>query len=146
MNGVNGEFRCRELTAIVGPSGAGKSTLLDILTGYTTNITNGSISINGQPRDLKQFRRQTTYILQNNYLHMHITVWEAMFFSINLKIGDQLNDVEKQERVSKMSIKIKTLKLIFNQLRLDKSLKRLICTIIAVQKLVNCQVVSANDW
>lgn len=35
LNGVNGEFRANELTAIMGPSGAGKSTLLDILTGYT---------------------------------------------------------------------------------------------------------------
>lgn len=35
LNGLNGEFRANELTAIMGPSGAGKSTLLDILTGYT---------------------------------------------------------------------------------------------------------------
>lgn len=106
LNDVNGEFRAGELTAIMGPSGAGKSTLLDILTGYTTNIASGTIKINGRCRDLKRFRRQVVYIMQDCELQMHITVWEAMYFSVNLKIGSQLKHDEKTERVSIVRKKI----------------------------------------
>jgi ATP-binding cassette, subfamily G (WHITE), member 1 len=35
LNGMDGEFRAGDLTAIMGSSGTGKSTLLDILSGYT---------------------------------------------------------------------------------------------------------------
>lgn len=108
MNGVNGEFRAGTITAIMGPSGAGKSTLLDILTGYTTNLTSGTITINGHARDLKRFRSQSAYIMQDDLLQMHITVWEAMFFSVNLKIGSQLKRAEKKQRVSKSKNKKKT--------------------------------------
>lgn len=100
LNGINGEFRAGELSTIVGPSGAGKSTLLDILTGYTTKIASGTIKINGRCRDLRRFRRQVAYIMQDCELQMHITVWEAMYFSVNLKIGPQLKLNEKKDRVS----------------------------------------------
>lgn len=100
LNGLNGEFKAGELTAIMGPSGAGKSTLLDVLTGYTTNLASGTITINGQARDLKRFRNQAAYIMQDDLLQMHITVWEAMYFSVNLKIGSQLKRAEKKQRVS----------------------------------------------
>lgn len=90
------------MTAIIGPSGAGKSTLLDILTGYTTKLESGTITINGHARDLKQFRSQAAYIMQDDLLQMHITAWEAMYFSVNLKIGSQLNRIEKKQLVSNM--------------------------------------------
>lgn len=99
MNGINGEFRAGELSAIMGPSGAGKTTLLDILTGYITNLASGTIKVNGRCRDLKRFRCQSAYIMQECQLQVHLTVWEAMFFSINLKIGSQLKRNEKKERV-----------------------------------------------
>lgn len=83
----------------MGPSGAGKSTLLDILTGYTTKLASGTITINGKARDLKRFRSQAAYIMQDDLLQMHITVYEAMFFSVNLKVGSQLKRIEKKQRV-----------------------------------------------
>lgn len=99
LDHINGEFRGGELTAIMGPSGAGKTTLLDIITGYTTNLASGTITVNGRCRDLKRFRCQSAYIMQECQLQMHLTVWEAMLFSINLKIGTRLNYKEKKDRV-----------------------------------------------
>lgn len=120
LNGLNGEFRAGELTAIMGPSGAGKSTLLDILTGYTTNLASGTITINGHARDLKRFRGQAAYIMQDDLLQMHITVWEAMHFSVNLKIGSQLKRAEKKQRVSTRA----------TSPSIEKSIEQLNCTII----------------
>lgn len=100
LNGINGEFRAGELTAIVGPSGAGKTSILDILTGFTSNLTSGTITVNGTQRDLKRFRSQAVYIMQDCQLQMLLTVSEAMFFSANLKIGGQMTYAEKKERVS----------------------------------------------
>lgn len=95
LNGLSGEFRAGELTAIMGPSGAGKSTLLDILTGYITKFTSGTITANG--RQCKNVK--IAYIIQDCQLQIHITVWEAMIFAINLKVGAQLTYAEKKERV-----------------------------------------------
>lgn len=67
---------------------------------YRTNLTSGNITINGRPRDLKLFRSQAAYIMQDDLLQTHITVYEAMHFSVNLKIGNQLKHSEKKERVS----------------------------------------------
>lgn len=80
----------------------GKTSLLDILTGYTTNLSSGTITVNGRCRDLKRFRYQSAYIMQECQLQVHLTVWEAMFFSINLKIGAHLKRTEKKERVKNL--------------------------------------------
>lgn len=102
---MNGEFRNNQLTAVMGPSGAGKSTLLNILTGYTTNFESGTITVNNQPRDLNKFRHQAAYIMQDNQLHMHLTPWEAIYFAVSLKIGEQLKGAAKIERVNILSNK-----------------------------------------
>lgn len=38
--------------------------------------------------------------MQDDLLHSHITAWEAMYFAVNLKIGNQLKRSEKKLRVS----------------------------------------------
>lgn len=50
------------------------------------------------------FRSQAAYIMQDDLLQMHITAWEAMYFSVNLKIGNQLKRIEKKQRVRLISI------------------------------------------
>lgn len=95
---LNGEFRARELTVILGPSGSGKSSLLNLLSGYISKHA-GVVKVNGSPRDPQQFRHLSSYVMQDSLLHPLLTVKEAMNFSVNLKIGKELNEQEKQQRV-----------------------------------------------
>lgn len=67
---------------------------------FSTHNVGGQITINGQQRNLKRFRRQTAYIMQDHDLHSFITVMEAMHFSANLKVGSEVSQADKKLRVS----------------------------------------------
>ncbi|XP_037928430.1 ATP-binding cassette sub-family G member 4 [Teleopsis dalmanni] len=102
LNGLTGEFRNGELSAIVGPSGAGKSTLLNILSAYTPYGYSGDITVNGNFRDIKAFKPNIAFITQDTSLQPFLTVKEAMHFAANLKVGAQMNKSAKRERVRKI--------------------------------------------
>ncbi|XP_070491982.1 ATP-binding cassette sub-family G member 1-like [Chironomus tepperi] len=107
LNDLSGEFRSRELTAIMGPSGSGKSTLLDILSGYNNNNKiSGRIKVNESIRDPKQFRHISSYIMQDNFLQPLLTVQEAMSFCINLKIGKELSDEQKEDKIEEILLNL----------------------------------------
>ncbi|CRL02482.1 CLUMA_CG015200, isoform A [Clunio marinus] len=102
LKNLNGEFRSRELSVILGPSGSGKSTLLNLLSGYKLKNISGVIKVNGSPRNQKHFRHLSSYVMQDSLLHPLLTIREAMRFSSNLKIGKEMDDVEKKIRINEI--------------------------------------------
>lgn len=102
LKSVSGRLRSGELTAIMGPSGAGKSTLLNILTGYKTLGTEGSITMNEQERNLSSFRKLSCYIMQDNQLHGNLTVEEAMAVATALKLPSSQQRADKEEVVQEI--------------------------------------------
>jgi ABC-type multidrug transport system ATPase subunit len=99
LNNINGEFRGNELSAVMGPSGCGKSTLLNILSGFITSNVEGSIRVNGKPRDLNTFRKQSTFIMQEENLHSLLTLRETMNLSIKLKTGNALSKQQREKKI-----------------------------------------------
>lgn len=77
FNVQSGEFLC-----IVGPTGCGKTTFLNSLTGLY-DITAGSISIDGEPADLK--KHSVAYIFQEYSTMPWLTVEQNVQFGLSLK-------------------------------------------------------------
>jgi ATP-binding cassette, subfamily G (WHITE), member 1 len=73
---------------------------LNILSGYKTSKINGSITMNGRERNISVFRKLSAYIMQDNQLHLNLTVEEAMNVATNLKLSQKVNSIEKWNVVS----------------------------------------------
>ncbi|XP_014226922.1 ATP-binding cassette sub-family G member 4-like isoform X2 [Trichogramma pretiosum] len=95
LRGLHGRLPARQLIALMGPSGAGKSSLLDVLSGYRITGVEGSVYVNGRPRNLEAFRRSSAYITQDDRLQPLLTVHENMRVSADLKLG---TDTPKSEK------------------------------------------------
>ena len=105
LQNCSGRISSGSLVSILGPTGSGKTSLLNILASRVpcgasngSKLT-GSFRVNGQMRDEQKFRRVSAYVLQDDLLFAHLTVFETLMLAANFYLPDELPDSEKKEVV-----------------------------------------------
>ena len=68
---------------------------------YRYRDIGGSININGQLRNMREFKKISCYIMQNDLIQPNLTVFEAMSFAADLKLGRRKSKSQKCAIVSK---------------------------------------------
>lgn len=85
LHGIDLSISDGEFVVLLGPSGCGKSTLLRMIAGLEP-ITSGRISIgNTVVNELHPKDRNIAMVFQNYALYAHLSVFDNMAFSIQLK-------------------------------------------------------------
>ncbi|KAJ1767259.1 hypothetical protein IW140_005994 [Coemansia sp. RSA 1813] len=102
LSQVSGQVRASETIAIIGSSGAGKTTLLNALSGRIVggHLT-GEIIYRGTHRNAETFKRDTSYVKQDDLMHPLLTVEETLTFASRLRLPNNHYSIhEKNKRVS----------------------------------------------
>lgn len=102
LYGLNGNAKSGEMLAILGPTGCGKTSLLNVLAARTPfnkkAALSGRVNVNGCIRDESAFRRISAYVLQDDLLYPHLTVYETLFLAAQFLLPSNLSE-EKRESV-----------------------------------------------
>lgn len=81
LHGISGSFSPGELSSLMGPSGSGKTTLLNMLhPSRRGDHFSGTVLVDGVEMD-KSFKRKVAYVLQEDIMHMGITVREQLTYT-----------------------------------------------------------------
>jgi len=81
----NLDIKDKEFIVLVGPSGCGKSTTLRMVAGLE-EITSGELSIDGKVvNDIPPKDRDIAMVFQNYALYPHMSVYDNMAFSLQMK-------------------------------------------------------------
>ena len=119
LNNISLELKKGEITGLLGVNGAGKSTLIRILAGYYDDW-DGQISMNGldYKKNLKDIKKITGYLPENNPLYKEMYVEEYLKFIISLyrvKVENYNEIIEKTGLSDVLKKKISTLSKGFKQ-------------------------------
>ncbi|KAK3377140.1 hypothetical protein B0T24DRAFT_701328 [Lasiosphaeria ovina] len=93
LQGVTGEIRRGTLTAVMGGSGAGKSTFVNVLMGKS-EYTAGSVTINGAPGKLRQYKKVVGYVPQDDVVLPELTVRENLLHSARVRLPRTWKDAD----------------------------------------------------
>ena len=80
-----------EFVAIIGESGSGKSTLMKTLAGVSAP-SSGTVTVNGEP--LAARLTEIGYVPQDDIVHRHLTVREALTYAARLRLPHDSSDTE----------------------------------------------------
>jgi ATP-binding cassette, subfamily G (WHITE), member 1 len=81
---------------------------MNILSGFVQSSVYGSIRVDGKERHDESFKKQCTYIMQQENLHSLLTVLESMTFAVKLKTG---NVFTHDQQLAKIVTVLETLNL-----------------------------------
>jgi predicted ABC-type transport system involved in lysophospholipase L1 biosynthesis ATPase subunit len=73
---------------------SGKTTLLSTLAcrlGKTATAT-GTMLLNGSPYDQHTIKKASAYVMQDDLLNGHLTVWETMYYTAQLRCPKDFSD------------------------------------------------------
>jgi multiple sugar transport system ATP-binding protein len=85
IHGIDLDIADGSFVVLLGPSGCGKSTLLRMIAGLES-VTSGDVMIDGKVvNDVHPKDRDIAMVFQNYALYAHMTVFDNMAFSMQLK-------------------------------------------------------------
>ena len=102
LDNISLSIESNEFVAIIGGSGAGKSTLMNVLCGKThTHTFSGHVAFNHSTgADSRSvFKSVVGYAPQNDVLYHDLTLFQMLFYSAKLKMPQDTNTEEYENRV-----------------------------------------------
>ena len=105
LQNISGSAKSGEMVAIMGPTGCGKTSLMNVLAARapTGNMVyaklSGEVIVNDHTRHDQSFRDVSAYVLQDDKLFPHLTVYETLIIAAHFYLPSSVTQEEKEELV-----------------------------------------------
>ena len=109
LDDLTGYFLHGRLTGIMGPSGTGKTSLMEVISKQSkSGEVHGDFFLNGNEVNIKNIKRVSGFVFQDDVILRTMTVYEALLMSATLKLPESVSLIDKKNIVNEM---ISTLRL-----------------------------------
>lgn len=86
-------FNNGKVYSVIGPNGSGKTTMIKCMAGMT-NITAGTVSIDGENTMLRQTKKQIGYAMDEEGCYPNFTIYEILQIANDVKFhGEYTNQI-----------------------------------------------------